>query len=81
MKNIYIALIAISSLTGSLSAYSACSVDLPIAELSDCIVVEGSGATYQRDRDHVPTEQEQLVITTDDNPVTANNKLSIREVN
>lgn len=74
-------MITISSLTASLSAYSACSVNLPVEELSDCIIVEGSGATYQRDRDHIPTANEQAVVSTDDIHVTVNNKLSIREIN
>lgn len=78
MKNIITAFIAISSITGSLTAYSACSVDLPIAELSDCIVVEGSGATYIRDRDHISTISKEVEVVDINKPSYAYNKVDIK---
>jgi len=79
MKNLYTILVSVYLVSGSLSAYSACSVDLPIAELSDCIVVEGSGATYIKERDHIPTAALVETIVKNDDPSKAKNIISIRE--
>jgi len=79
MKNIYTILVSVYLISASFTANSACSVSLPIEELSDCIVVEGSGATYKKERDHIPTTTTKEIIVKSDDPSKATNIISIRE--
>jgi len=69
---------SICLITASLTTNAACSIDLPITELNDCIVVEGSGASYDRERDHISTETEGVEIVEYSDPNTLGNKISSR---
>lgn len=80
MKNIITVFIAVSTLTASLAAHSACSIYLPIAELNDCIIVESTGDTYKSDRDHISTKSDTVEIIDITNPEDAYYKLSRKTV-